>query len=549
MLKAVLSFILTAGLALAVYSCSSDDHSSVATDYDVNATGLPAVAVDFRTVVQDERIQNLEASIPPQCYTKTEGQHNPCYTCHQNYDRTAEDRLNQLDDGHLQGHYSFSDIGSSNHWTNLFVDRSAWLESVSDEQILDYINTDNYSDLAETLNGRNWEGFVPDLANYQKAAEAFDENGLALDGSHWVAFNYKPFLGTFWPTNGSTDDVLVRLPKAFRELNGHFNKNAYFINLTLLELAIKNIDSASIWPVDEALMGVDIDGNGVLGSASQVVRRSNYVGDAKDIPLTFQQFPQDAELMHSVRYVGVDVNDAITIPPRMKELRYMRKVSVMARYVMDSRYAKERKEKRLVEVPSYINRGADGLDNGLGWFVQGFIEDYDGNLRPQSFEETVFCMGCHKSIGTTIDSTFSFARKVTGADGWKYIDLHGMKDAPSMAEEGGEILNYLRRAGGGSEFRENTEMEEKWYSTQDAVDEEKVIAADVYTLLAPSRRRALDLNKAYSHIVRHQSFIHGRDATWQPVSNVNESVDETTPSLESEYRFQGWDIRLDWDKQ
>lgn len=57
MLKSVLSLILTAGLALAVYSCSSDDDSSVASDSDVKVTGLPALAVDFRTVVQDERIK------------------------------------------------------------------------------------------------------------------------------------------------------------------------------------------------------------------------------------------------------------------------------------------------------------------------------------------------------------------------------------------------------------------------------------------------------------------------------------------------------------
>lgn len=545
MYKVIASVASVIVIGFGLYSCSSDDNNSSNAALAVNA--LPEVAEASRSLITDERILNLEASIPSQCYTKTEGQFNPCYSCHQNYDREGEERLNLLDDGYLQGDYNFSDIGVTNHWTNLFVDRTDWLASVSDEDILDYINTDNYSGLAETLKARNWEGFVPDLANYQNAAAAFDENGLALDGSHWVAFNYKPFPGTFWPTNGSTDDVLLRLPKAFRELNGEFDKDIYFINLTLVELNVKNIDEASIWSIDEAKIGIDVDANGVLETATRVVKGTNYIGDAKDVALMFQQFPAETELMHSVRYVGVESDGGVVIPPRMKELRYMRKVNTLSLDALDSRYAKERKEKRLLEIPSYISRGDEGLDNALGWFVQGFIEDYDGELRPQSFEETVFCMGCHKAIGTTIDSTFSFARKVTGKDGWKYIDLKGMQDAPSVGEEGGEILNYLKRAGGGSEFRENTEMLEKWYKPDGSVDEAKVAAADVYTLIAPSQRRALDLNKAYSHIVRHQSFIHGRDATVVPARNVYDSVEEGSQPLEAEHQFQGWDIRLDWN--
>src|SRR5690606_35647612 len=151
------------------------------------------------------------------------------------------------------------------------------------------------------------------------------------------------------------------------------------------------------------------------------------------------------------------------------------------------------------------------FDNALGWYLSGFIEDYEGELRPQTYEEGMFCMGCHTSIGTTLDSTFSFARKVPGGQGFRYIDLVGMPDAPSRGEpDTGEILAYLKRAGGGSEFRENDEMRERWFREDGSVDEAKVREADVYTLLAPSRRRALNLNKAYLHIVRHQSYRLGR---------------------------------------
>jgi hypothetical protein len=539
----IIPFVVLVGCAaaaLVVYSCSEGTSPSM------GRRGLPEVALAERTPVTNERILNDEASVPPQCYTKTEGRHNPCYGCHQLYDRRTQDRLNQLDDGALQGTYTFSDIGITNHWRNLFVDRRAWLKAIDDAQILAYVDTDNYRGLAERLHKAGFRGFVPDLANYAGGAAAFDREGLARDGSAWVAFNYKPFLGTFWPTNGSTDDVVIRLPRAFRELSGEFNRDAYFVNLTLVELSIKDLPRASIWPIDERVLGVDIDGDGKLAKAVEVARRSHYIADARAVALTFQQFPQGTELMHSVRYLGVADDDRIVIPQRMKELRYMRKVNVLDRYVLESRYANERKEKRLGELPSFIQRGDSGLDNGQGWFVQGFIEDYEGELRPQSHEETMFCMGCHAAIGTTIDSTFSFARKVTGAPGFRYVELRGMHDAPSVTEQGGEILNYLRRAGGGSEFRQNEEMAARWYRPDGSVDEEKVKQADVYTLLAPSVRRALDLNKAYTHIVRHQSYIFGRDATWKPSRNVYESIDEANAPLDEQHQYYGWDLRLAW---
>lgn len=507
---------------------------------------LPEVSPVDRTLVTNERVFNNEASVPSQCYTKTEGRHNPCYTCHQMYDRRGRDRLNQLDDGSLQGAYEFSDEGLENHWKNLFVDRTKWLAQISDEEIRQYVNTENYTKLAARLKKQSFKGFIPDLKDYHLGAQAFDPRGLARDGSAWVAINYKPFPGTFWPTNGATDDVLIRLPQKFQSLGGKLNRDVYFINLSLIELTIKGETAVPIWDIDEAELGFDVDGDGALGTARSVKARSTYVGDAKDILVDFEQFPQGAEIMHSVRYLGLDEQARTIIPPRMKELRYMRKVGVLSRDTIESRYAGERKEKNQGNLPSFLSRGDEGLDNKLGWFLKGFIEDYDGELRPQSMEEDKFCMGCHSSIGTTIDSTFSFARKLPGEQGFGYIDLAGMNDAPSITETRGEILRYLERAGGGSEFRENEEMRQRWFREDGSVDEEKVKRADVYTLITPSPRRALDLNKAYTHIVRHQSFIQGRDATWTPVKNVFSSIDEKVAPLQPEHRHYGWDLRLGW---
>jgi hypothetical protein len=183
----------------------------------------------------------------------------------------------------------------------------------------------------------------------------------------------------------------------------------------------------------------------------------------------------------------------------------------------------------------------------MGWVLQGFIEGPSGRLRANTFEENLFCMGCHTTVGSTIDKTFGFPRKVDGADGWGYIDLRGMRDAPNLGEVQGEILTYLQRAGGGGEFRSNPEMFARWFGLDGTVDKQRVLAArDVYELITPSRERALMLNKAYRVIVADQDFIYGRDATVSPPENVYERVDQdTAPTLPETANYR-WDIRLDW---
>ena len=101
------------------------------------------------------------------------------------------------------------------------------------------------------------------------------------------------------------------------------------------------------------------------------------------------------------------------------------------------------------------------------------FEDRSGSLRTATFEEKMFCMSCHNSIGSTIDKTFSFARKLDGPRGWKYIDLRDMPDAPNGNETQGEILTYLERGGGGGKFRNDPEMAELWFKADNSVDREK----------------------------------------------------------------------------
>ncbi len=492
-------------------------------------------------------MNNREAIIPPQCYTKTEGRFNPCYVCHQ---EPIKGRENVMADDDLQEAYSFSDEGMTNQWKNLFKDRSKQVAKISDQEIQTWIDQDNYSNLAARLKEAEFEGWVPDLKDLQKAAEAFDEEGFALDGSEWVAFNYKPLPSTFWPTNGSTDDVMIRLPAPFRQnLLGHYSRDVYKANLAILEATIKGVDKVSSLPINEKKVGVDLDGNSELSTAHFVTQVDAYVGLAKNEYHDTFIYPKGTEFLHTVRYVGIDEKGDLYNPQRMKEVRYMKKWQVFAKPVLAREYQLEGYEKEAGNLPGYHDLKHHGLDNGMAWSLQGFIENKKGDLRFNTHEENFFCMGCHTSIGATIDKTFSFARKVDGAKGWGYINLKGMPDAPNMGEEKGEIATYFERVGGGGEFRSNPEMAERWLNKNGMPDYKKIAQAkDVHDLITPSVQRARQLNKAYKVIVEEQSFIFGRDATVVPPENVYSHVDnETAPTL-TEDLIHKWDIRLDWTK-
>lgn len=487
---------------------------------------------------------NREAIIPPMCYTRTEGKNNPCYVCHQD---ALPGRENVMNDADLQAAYSFSELGMTNHWENLFIDRSERVAAISDQAIIEWVNTDNYSELAPRLQAAEFKGWIPDLKNLQSGPAAFDNEGFAKDGSHWVAFNYKPFPSTFWPTNGSTDDVMIKLPERYRsDKQGRYSREIYKANLAILEAQIKGVDGIGSLPIDESVVGVDLNGNGKLDSARHITRINNWVGAAEGYFIDKSLYPTGTEFLHTVRYIGFDDKGDIAVSKRMKEVRYMKKWKSFPKGTLARFYEEEGYEKEAGHLPGYTWLGDYGLDNGAGWSVQGFMENKNGRLRAASFEENLFCMGCHGSIGSTIDKTFSFARKIDGAAGWGYIDLKGMPDVPSAGDSKGEIVTYFERAGGGDEFRSNREMRERWFKDDGSVDYAAIAGKDVYTLITPSRQRALQLNKAYKVIVEDQRFLFGRDATVTPPHQVYEKVDnDTSPTLTPEHIYD-WDIRLDW---
>ncbi len=532
------------------------------------------MSVDFNIQLAKN---NEAAYVSSQCYTKTEDAqgkvHNPCFSCH-----TSSKAPNYVDDAQLQAAYDFSTYTSKNRFTNLFKDRSALVAQVSDSEILEYIKEDNYKTpqgeiaLAKKLqnvpnewdvndNGV-WDGYVPDCY-FDFDEEGFDKNpegGYTL----WRAFGYYPFLGTFWPTNGSTDDVLIRLPLEFaQDESGVFDIVTYKLNLAIVESLVKQKDVA-IEPVDEKKYGVDLDQDGTLGTAEKVTflwekpdynattRKlenfsMSYVGTPKAMLKSNEHliapglYPVGTEFLHSVRYIDVNANDTVSMAPRMKELHYGKKMAWNNYGQLFNAADAEAKEKAAFpeRLRNVGGNSEEGMQSGTGWIYQGFIEDASGELRAQNFEESLFCMGCHGGIGATTDTTFAFARKFDANSTMRDWYHWSQKEQPfknlpePKREDGkGEYTLYLEANSAGDEFRANDEVMEKFFDANGTIKSVEVakMQNDISHLIIPSTQRALELNKAYKIIVQEQSFIYGRDAHVGALQNVHEEVAPSTPT-------------------
>jgi hypothetical protein len=497
---------------------------------------------------------NRFAYIPPQCYTQTRtsrGVHNPCYACHQ-----AASPPNFVDDAHLQSSFQFPRTASKNPWRNLFDPPHLRSARLTDGEILAYVRQSNYFDergiaitaqlepLGAAWDGdgdRKWNGYVPD------AWFRFDEGGFDASPDQretgWRAFAYYPFPGTFFPTNGSMDDVLIRLHPALREdESGTPNRGIYEINLAIVEALISRRD-VTIHSVDETRLGVDLDLDGRLGRADRVAfeagpsgsTRMRYVGRAATLgaegpfPIAPGLFPLGTEFLHSVRYLDVTSDGAVVMAPRLKELRYAKKATWLDPQELKAHAAREKVEQNesTTGARRVLWEHDRGIYNGQGWLLQGFIEAADGSLRPQSYEESVYCAGCHGGIGATTDSMFAFARKLgfdSPAGGWFHWtqrDLQNLSE-PRRRDGIGEYSFYLQQNGAGDEFRANREVYRKFFDQrgQARSDAFARLHENIAELLLPSAVRALDLNRAYRAIVLEQSFSLGRDAVLAPAQRV-----------------------------
>jgi Tol biopolymer transport system component len=527
---------------------------------DSNSSATDALQNNMLTATA---LSNTAPYIPAQCYTKTADNsgaiHNSCYTCH-----TTGLRPDFINDDELQLEYAFPDYADKNHWDNLFKDWSSRISAISDTQILDYIRTSNYVDaegriiLADTLaqvpdqwdydQDGHWSGYVPDCY-FNIDDEGFDHD---RSGGYtgWRAYAYYPFPTTHWPANGSTADVLIRLPETFQTSDNLFNKDVYKLNLAILESVIKQTD-ISITLTDETVYGVDLDKNGILETADRITydwaplegKYMYYVGDAlikqqmDEIHLAAGLFPAGTEFINTVHYIDVSETKGDRMADRMKEIRYAKKLKWLTYAELETLALNEVKERDdfpdRLKMP--IGNIEDGISNGVGWELCGFIEQSDGALRPQTFEETASCIGCHGGIGATTDSIFSFKRKLShesfqaGWFHWSQKGLTGINEPKVAFKNAGvqyEYCFYLMYSGAGDEFRANVDITDMFFDTGGYLkpDMAQLLHDDISLLLYPSRQRALSLNKAYKAIVEEQSFTLGRDIVIGAAATVYDQI-------------------------
>ncbi|MBA3463630.1 MAG: hypothetical protein H0T46_26975 [Deltaproteobacteria bacterium] len=494
----------------------------------------------------DQPLSNEEASVPPQCYTRADGDSNACASCH-----TRSSAPNFADDWEFQQNYSFTEYGKTNRWKNQFRERSDKVASFTDDAILSHVRKDNYAPL------RAWLAANPDSPGYQPDldfAKGFSADGFATDGSGWRALRYKPFLGGFWATNGSTDDVFVRLPAAFRTgVAGEVSDDIYRTNLAILEAAISADPKAklasltrTIEPIDERVGGLDLDGDGQLATATTVVGLpARYVGGASSIAVTRSLYPQGVEFLHTVRYLDPDRPGFAAT--RMKEVRYAKKSQLLT----ERQIAKAYENIENPEMEPFSGNALTGMKNGFSWELQGYIEDANGWLRKQTNEETEFCMGCHSNVGVTVDQTFAFARKVPALAGWRMQDPTGIPDVPQAGHTTGEYAAYMLRTRGADDLRSNDEAAAKFLKngTLDEVAAQ-ALSKDITKVVLPSAKRAIALNRAYLANVMEQSYVWGREASTSPAKNVHTKIVERSTGLgEADRVYRDVRLQLDWSTQ
>src|SRR5262245_32715143 len=468
---------------------------------------------------------------------------NPCYTCH-----TDSAPPNYVADGDLQVTRKLPRGALQNPWSNMFAPASRRSADASTEEVQRHVRASNYlvdgrivladalRSLPSSWDGQGdgkWDGFVPDVW-YR-----FDDQGFDLrpDGkpNGWRAFASYPLPGAFFPTNGAAGDVLIRLDPVLRQsVKETPDDRVYVANLAIVEALITRAD-VSIDPLDERELGADLDLDGRLGIARRVVFRAgqrggratpmHYAGrarvleDAGQFPIAPGLFPIGTDFFHTVRYLDVTEAGEVVPAAHLKELRYARKDRWYDPADLKAIVLGEAREQTKTEDGSHPVLWAfdHGIDNGQGWYLQGFIEAVDGSLRPQTFEETAYCAGCHGGVGRTTDSIFSFARKLpadAAQHGWFHFTVRGLRGVPEPHSSGAyEYSQYLRETQGGDDFASNDEVRQRFFDEKGALRPAAIaeLHRDVTLLLLPSPARALALDRAYLATVREQSFVRGRD--------------------------------------
>ncbi len=498
---------------------------------------------------------NPEPNIPLECYTDTgvvaQGRAvaNPCYVCHT---KANTPYANEVEDFDLTLSYAFPEEikAMGNPWLNAISPdlTIGHIPIPSDAQIEGWIRTDNWTPAFLSRGEGELEYFpdVPPLYSYSNGNYSLvnvdSEGFVKWNGEYtgWRVFKWKPFPG-FFPTNGRIDSTLIRLPEKFRQRNGTFDLSTYKNNLAILECAVKGVKPGELCTDTEV---------------GDFTMPSRYEGDASDVEVITYQYPPGTEFAHPIYYLD-PANTYSFKSVRLKEMRYMKKVA----------YAPVREgggEEEEEEGNFFWDKGRFFSGSGL-WEMAAFIEDENGNLRPQTREESRFCIGCHGGVGGTVDGTFTFWRKVPGAEGWMEQDYNltranikdwsyreiscsnlgslNVGDALRSALEAfcsanpssapGEYQIYFSMTGGGDHFRSNSEILAKISTDPNKIsfvlspdrnllndpslinylNNDGTIKPDLFL---PSAERAYGINKQYYRIVKVQAFRYGRDVFDRP---------------------------------
>ncbi len=507
--------------------------------------------LEKNNAISYQKVLNTQgAYIPSMCYTKTLDENdeivNPCYSCH-----TTGKIPNYRNDTHLQQELLFPTEMLVNPYSNLFQDHSEEIAKISDEDILTYLRKSNYKHnqtiLLQQSLPKDWPGYRPDsYFNFDK--DGFDRTpngGYTL----WRAFRYYPFLGTFWPTNGSTDDVLIRLDSAFsKTVSGQFDPSIYRLNLAIVESLIKQKSITLEMAVDEKRFAVDLNQNGKLDFSKKITfPAQTYLGLAGVLlkqgkfHLAAGLYPENTEFLHTVRYLDWnEKHNKVLLSARLKELRYSKKYRWMTYSQLDSSSNREFWEALTADndepqLQFFRGQPSSGLKTNNGWILQGFIEDKIGQLRPQSKEETLFCMGCHSGIGATTDATFAMPRKLENIEndfGWQHWSQAGLEKIPDQIVNYKNHSNqfeysfYLNNNHSANELGSNDEVKKKFFNPDGSAKKNifALLRNDISILLLPTKKRALELNKAYRVTVKNQSYIYGREGNSKPLKNLHKKV-------------------------
>ena len=214
------------------------------------------------------------------------------------------------------------------------------IAATTDDEILAYVREDNHHApdgslaLAQRLaalpsewdvNGDGiWSGYLPDVW-FDFDAEGFDRDparpsapaGAPMPTSRCPARSGRP---TARPTMWRS---ACRRPSA-NAATATADDAIYALNLAILESLITQADVA-IPPTDEGPLGVDLDRDGTLGTATRVAFAfdprngvtMSWVGRARDelaagrVHLAALLFPEGTEFVHSVRYLDVAADGSV----------------------------------------------------------------------------------------------------------------------------------------------------------------------------------------------------------------------------------------------